>query len=117
MSDVISRRPVATIVSLAAIAISVCAIAGQSPRTGIQADDSDLDLSTWTGLMVLYQRLQDASMSTCDPSGQARVLPYFNRPDSGDCYSDTLHTLLTQYENVGMLDVHNRLRLAPIIVE
>lgn len=117
MSDLIPRRLVAAIVATVAIAISVLTIAGQAPGGDVQVEDADLDLSTWSGLTMLYHRLQDVAMSSCDPSGQARVLPYFNRPDSGDCYSDTLYTSLMKYENSALLNFHDSLRLEPIIIE
>ncbi len=117
VNNAIPRRLVATIMPIVVIAISVCALAGQRPVTDRNIKDGDLDLSTWTGVTVLYQRLQDAAMISCDPSGQSRVLPYFNRPEGGDCYSDKLYTLLTTYENSALFSIHDRLRLEPIIVE
>jgi len=110
-----SRSLVAALVATFAIAISALAIAGQCP--GTRADDAGLDLSTRSGLTMLYHRLQDAAMMTCDPSGRTRVLPYFNRPESGDCYSDTLYTLLLKYENSALYSIHDELRLEPIIID
>ena len=117
MSNSDPRRIGTAIVTLAAIAVSVLALAGPSPGANIYVESTDLDLSTRSGLMTLYLRLQDASMMSCDPSGQSRVLPYFNRPDGGDCYSDTLYTALRKVENTAILDIHDRLRLEPIIIE
>ena len=117
MNHLIPRSLLASIVSLVAIAISVCAIAGQRPGAGISVQESDLDMSTWSGVTALYHRLQDAAMLSCDPSGQSRVLPYFNRPESGDCYADKLYTLLMKYENSALLNIHDKLRLEPIIIE
>ena len=117
MSDLIPQRLVAAIVSLVAIAISVCALAGPRHGAGAIIEDSDLDMSTWSGVTVLYHRLQDAAILSCDPSGQSKVLPYFNKPESGDCYADKLSTLLVKYENSALLNVHDKLRLAPIIIE
>jgi len=111
------RRLAATFLSIVAIAISVCALAGQRPAAGIAVEDSDLDMSTWSGVTVLYHRLQDAAMMSCDPSGQARVLPHFGRPESGDCYADTLYTSLMKYENNALQSIHDKLRLNPIIIE
>lgn len=104
-------------VSLVAIAISVCALAGPRAGAGMPIQESDLDLTTWAGVTMLYHRLQDAAMMSCDPSGQSRVLPYFNRPESGDCYSDKLYTLLTKYENSALFSIHDKLQLEPIIIE
>jgi UrcA family protein len=117
MSNVIPRRFAAATISLAAIAISVCALAGPRPGTDIPVEESDLDLGTWSGVTMLYHRLQDAAMMSCDPSGQSKVLPYFNRPESGDCYSDKLYTLLMTYENSALLNIHDKIQLEPIIIE
>ena len=117
MCNSLPRRSAATFLSIVAIAISVCALAGQRPGAGIAVEDSDLDMSTWSGVTMLYHRLQDAAMLTCDPSGQTRVLPHFDRPESGDCYTDTLYTALMKYENDALQSIHDKLRLAPIIIE
>ena len=117
VSNPLPRRVVATLVPLVAIAVSVCALAGPRPAADRNVEDSDLDLSSWSGVTMLYHRLQDAAMLSCDPSGQSRVLPYFNRPESGDCYTDKLYTLLAKYENSALQTVHDKVRLAPIIME
>ena len=117
MSDLIPRRLAAAMVSLVAIAISVCALAGPRPGTNAPVEESDLDLATWSGVTMLYHRLQDAAMVSCDPSGQSKVLPYFNKPESGDCYSDKLYTLLMTYENSALQSIHDKIQLEPIIIE
>ena len=117
MCNSLPRRLAATFLSIVAIAISVCALAGHRPGADAPIEESDLDLATWSGLTMLYHRLQDAAMMSCDPSGQARVLPYFNRPESGDCYSDTLYTSLMKYENSALHSIHDKLQLEPIILE
>ena len=117
MNFSIPRNLATALVSLAAIAISVCALAGQRPAASAHVDDSDLDLGTWSGVAMLYHRLQDAAMISCDPGGQSRVLPHFNRPESGDCYSDKLYTLLMRYENSALFSMHDKIQLEPIIIE
>ena len=117
MCNPLPRRLAATIAATVAIAISVCALAGPRHSAGAPIEDADLDMSTWSGVTMLYHRLQDAAMLSCDPSGQTKVLPYFNMPESGDCYADKLYTLLAKYENSALLNVHDRFRLEPIIIE
>lgn len=117
MNDLFPRSLAVTMVSLVAIAASVCALAGYRPGGRLDIADADLDVSTWSGVTKLYHRLQDAAMLSCDPSGQSKVLPYFNRPESGDCYSDTLYTLLTKYQNSALFSIHDKIRLEPIIIE
>ena len=117
MNYSIPRTLAAALVSLTAIAISVCALAGQKPAASAPVDESDLDLGTWSGVTMLYHRLQDAAMNACDPGDQSRVLPYFNRPENGDCYSDKLYTLLMTYENSALLSIHDKIQLEPIIIE
>jgi len=117
MNNAIPRRLAAAMVSLAAVAISVCALAGPRPGTDIPVEESDLDLGTWSGVTRLYHRLQDAAMMSCDPSGQSKVLPYFNRADSGDCYSDKLYAMLMTYENSALLNIHDNIQLEPIIID
>ncbi len=116
MSYLIPRRLAAAMVSLVAIAISVCALAGPRAGAGVPIEESDLDLASWSGVTVLYHRLQDAAMMSCDPSGQSRVLPYFNRPEGGDCYSDKLYTLLTKDVISAHFSIQDKLRLEPTII-
>jgi UrcA family protein len=105
------------LIAAAAIAVSVMATAALFPATSIQVDVSDLDLSSRSGVLTLYNRLQDATMQFCDPSGRTKVLPYYGRPDSGDCFSDMLYTTLAKFENSALLEIHDDLRLEPIIID
>ncbi len=109
--------------TIAIVIITVCALstAEQAHVThaagSVQVDDSDLDLSGRSGLFALYRQVQDASMLACDPSGESKVLPLYGRPDSGDCYSDTLQAALTSYENDALERIHYELQLNPVIMD
>ena len=111
------KRLAVAVIAAATIAVSVAASAGLFPGTSVHVDASDLDLTTRPGLVTFYNRLQDAAMKFCDPSGSSKVLPYFNRPESGDCFSDTLYIMLTKYDDISLRQIHDDLRLEPIIIE
>jgi UrcA family protein len=83
----------------------------------VKVDESGLDLSRRSGLFALYQRLQDASMRACDPSGQTRVLPWYGRPESDDCYIDTLQAALASYANNTLEQIHFELQLRPVFID
>ena len=84
--------------------------------TGIHVDDSDLDLKAYSGMFRLYQRLQDAAMASCDPSGQRKILPIVGLADSGDCYSTTLQSALDVYDSLFLNNIHWKVLEAPILV-
>ena len=110
-------RSVVMAVAVAASVASVIAMA-QLPAVDIlHADNSDMDLSNRSSVLSFYRRLQDAAMLRCDPSGASRVLPYSNRPESGDCYSDTLGAALSNYNLRVLSDIHDQLRRDPVIVD
>jgi UrcA family protein len=117
MRILIPRNLVAAAFSVVAIAVSICALAGPRPAADPNVEEVSLDLSTWSGARTLYYRLQDAAMFSCDPSGETLVLPWFNRPESGDCYSDKLNALLMKYESSALLSIHDNIRMEPIIME
>ena len=83
--------------------------------TGVNIDISQLDTSSRFDLLRTYQRIQDAAMLSCDPSGESKVLPHFNRAEGGDCYSDTLVAALTRYDEPALLNIHEELRMEPIV--
>jgi UrcA family protein len=107
---------------LAAIAITSSAIATVDcsahgdVASAFAVDDSDLDLSENLGLTTLYRRIQNAAANSCDPGGQAQVLPIYNRAESGDCFSDTLNDALVSYGSLPLTLIHDRLRRPPPIV-
>jgi len=116
-----TMKRVATTIAIVIAAACALSTAEQAHVTyaagSVQVDDSDLDLSGRSGLFALYRRLQDASMLTCDPESKARVLPLYGRPESGDCYSDTLQAALTSYENDALERIHYELQLNPVIMD
>lgn len=117
--DTVKR--VATLIAIVVAAGCALSTAEQAHVTyaarSVQVDASDLDLSGRSGLFALYRRLQDASMKTCDPGGQARVLPLYGRPDSGDCYSDALRAALIRYDSDALERIHYELQLNPVIMD
>ena len=120
ISLAIVRRATTTIaiVFAAACALSTAEQAHVSYAAGsVHVDDSDLDLSGRSGLFALYLRLQDASMQSCDPSGESKVLPLYGRPESGDCYTDTLQAALTSYASDALEQIHYELQLNPVIID
>ena len=116
-----------TIIKSAATVISVVAITSSAIATvdcpahgdvvsALSVDDSDLDLTGNSGLTTLYRRIQNAAANSCDPAGKAQVLPLYNRPESGDCFSDTLNAALVSYGSLPLTLIHDRLRRPPPIV-
>lgn len=83
--------------------------------TGVTISDAGLDVTKRSGRLAFYQRIQDAVMLSCDPTGNTKVLPYFNRPEGGDCYSDTLLNVLTGYNDSKLMNIHVELQREPII--
>ena len=102
--------------AVAASVASVIAMAQLPTADILTMNDTDMDLSNRSSAVSFYRRLQDAAMLRCDPSGASRVLPYSNRPDSGDCYSDTLQAALSNYNLRILSDIHDQLRRDPVIV-
>jgi UrcA family protein len=105
----------AVAITSSAIATVDCSSHGDAAST-LTVDESDLDLSENSGLTTLYRRIQNAAANSCDPGGQAQVLPLYNRPDSGDCFSDTLNAALVSYGSLPLTLIHDRLRRPPAIV-
>ncbi len=103
-------------IAVVTIAISVIAAAECSAGRNLSVDDSTLDLTRRSGILRLYRRLQDAAMHACDPSSEGRVLPYYNRPDYGDCYADKLYAAMQKYDNAALTKIHDEFRREPIIV-
>ena len=117
--DTVKR--VATSVAIVITALCALSTAEHAHVTyaagSVQVDDSDLDLSGRSGLFALYRRIQDASMQSCNPGGQAKVLPLYGRPESGNCYVDTLQATLTGYEDDALERIHYELQLNPVIID
>ena len=116
-----------TVIKSAATVIAVVAITSSAIATvdcpthgdvvsALSVDDSDLDLSGNSGLTTLYRRIQNAAANLCDPGGQSQVRPLYNRPESGDCFSDTLNAALVSYGSLPLTLIHDRLRRPPPIV-
>jgi UrcA family protein len=85
-------------------------------QAGLVVEDADLDLSIPGELFTLYQRLQDAAMHVCYPGGDGKVLPVFGLADRGDCYSDRLNMALAAYDNLSLVNIHQRILEPPIYV-
>jgi UrcA family protein len=115
----------ATVIAVVAITSSAIAtvdcsahnhFAGGDVTSALTVDDSDLNLSENSGLTTLYRRIQNAAASSCNPGGQAQILPLYNQPESGDCFSDTLNAALVSYGSLPLTLIHDRLRRPPAIV-
>ena len=118
-------KSAATVIAVVAITSSAIAtvdcsahgdIASGDVVSALSVDDSDLDLSGNSGLTTLYRRIQNAAANLCDPGGQSQVLPIYSRPESGDCFSDTLNAALVSYGSLPLTLIHDRLRRPPPIV-
>ena len=118
---------VSTLLRNAALAIAVPLIAATTITTSdfsslahvvgdVEVDVSDLDLAERSGLLILLLRIQDAALLSCDPTGQSRVLPYYGRPDSGDCYNDTLNAAIAEFASGPLTNIHDELKMSPIFV-
>ena len=82
----------------------------------VNVDSSDLDLLTRSGLRILYGRVQDASLLACDPTGQSRLLPLYDQPESGNCYIDTFNAALVEIDSPQLNFLHDDLKRAPVFV-
>ena len=113
-------KSAATAIAIVAITTSAIATVDCSFHNDIvsafSVEDSDLDLTENSGLTTLYRRIQNAVAKSCNPGSQAQVLPLYNRPESGDCFSDTLNAALVSYGSLPLTLIHDRLRRPPPIV-
>jgi UrcA family protein len=116
----IFRKIATTILMITVVTsiVSICEHDHVSYAAGtVRVDESGLDLSRRSGLFALYQRMQDAAMLACDPSGLTSVLPWYDRPDSGDCYVETLEAAIEGYANRALDQIHFELQLTPAFLE
>lgn len=120
MNKIIMHKRTLWTIALLAIMASAIAIAelpcGGGGMTNIAVDDADLDLSEYSELFTLYQRLQNAAMQACHPDGQRKVLPIYGLADRGDCYSDTLKSALIAYGSSALDNIHDDILHPPILV-
>ncbi len=107
-----SNRVRKLLIASAVVVLSIPAIAGAVPHVNdagqvvARVSYADLDLSSETGLLTLYRRLQSESRSACGPHNYRQAGSLQKLKSNRDCYNDLLSKLVAKANNAKLNEIH-----------
>ncbi len=100
------------LIASAILVLGIPAIASATPlindegKPVVRVSYADLNLSSQSGLVALYKRLQGASKAACGPRHYLQAGSLHQSKINRDCYNDLLSKLVAKVGNAKLTEIH-----------
>ena len=100
------------LIASAILVLGIPAIASATPLINdegkpiVRVSYADLNLSSQSGLVALYKRLQGASNAACGPRDRQLAGSLQQSKINRDCYNDLLSKLVAKVGNAKLTEIH-----------